>query len=301
MVKATRAYDVLLQLRPGSRTMDVRQHSMWAIGAELLMRQCENEPSQDKNGEESSSTPTPTPEISRGRGLPSWGQPTNLDRVKAYFEALIQQHPYDHKFPRNVSALEFHLALLGCEIYNIHAEQQSALARLPVHAEPACRNPQPSPAGNPENAQTRVPGLEPRDFAGHAEGPDGESNVNPFEDSIRKQALAGMRDISDRMDSLMQELPYRKNNQFLRLRATAALYMADLLVPPSSQITGANHHEARRQQRQVAIDALKRLAENGGALDSIAQDILDGQEDEEEGLPSPPARCLSLTLPIRGP
>ncbi|KND86861.1 hypothetical protein TOPH_08510 [Tolypocladium ophioglossoides CBS 100239] len=296
VAKAARAYGLILQLRPGSRPIDVRQHNLWAMGAEILMREGEETPSRrrrqqhQRQQQQGEAVHTASDESSPGytgiRMPARWGSPANIKKVKAYFETLIQKHPYDHKFARSVSALDFQLALLGCEIYNVHAEHTAALAL--------------ASSGHHLADDVEQPVEFISDDA-HAPGAhDHQARLRAHTDRLRGQALAAMRDITARMDTLMQQLPYYKDNHFLRLRATASLYAADLLVP-TSQTTSPQRYDAenRRQlERQAAIDALRRLVENGGELDRTAQAILDGQVERGEEPPSPSP--LYSSLPIRG-
>lgn len=296
VAKAARAYGVILQLRPGSRPIDVRQHNLWAIGAEILMREGEEPPSRQRqlqHGEAAHTASDESPPGYTGIRMPArWGSPANINKVKAYFETLIQKHPYDHKFTRSVSALDFQLALLGCEIYNTYAEHTAALARADKDATPWDGQ---RPTDDVEQPVESV-GDGVRGQGAH----EHQARLNAHKDRLRTRALAAMRDITGRMDTLMQQLPYYKNNHFLRLRATASLYAADLLVP-AWQPTLPQRYDAenRRQlERQAAIDALHRLVENGGELDRTAQAILDGQVEKGDEPPSPSP--LYSSLPIRG-
>ncbi|PNY23967.1 Uncharacterized protein TCAP_06087 [Tolypocladium capitatum] len=297
VAKAARAFGLILQLRPGSRPIDVRKHNLWAMGAEILMREGEEPPSQQQQQQQQGeAAPTASDESSPGytgiRMPARWGSPVNINKVKAYFETLIQKHPYDPKFNRSVSALDFQLAMLGCEIYNVYAEHTAALARADEDASARDRHHLADDVEQPvEFISDEAHGLEAHEH---------QAKLRAHRDQLRAQALVAMRDITDRMDTLMQQLPYYKNNHFLRLRATASLYAADLVVP-ASQTTPPQRHEAgnRRQlERQAAIDALHRLAENGGELDRTAQAILDGQVERGEESPSPSP--LYSSLPIRG-
>jgi len=98
----------------------------------------------------------------------------------------------------------------------------------------------------------------------------------------------------------MQQLPVRKSNHFLRMRATASLYLADLLVPVVQMAGEQLHDVAMRRQRELetAVNALDRLLENGGELDDVARAVLEGQHVKAEEYLSPPP--LYPSLPIRG-
>ncbi|KAM4064746.1 hypothetical protein HRG_004898 [Hirsutella rhossiliensis] len=303
IVRAERTYRLLLQFRPGGRPMDVRQHNMWAIGAEILMRAGEKPPrSQDTNGspadragdeEQSHSSRAPIPHS--GFFIPArWGSSANINGVKAYFEALIQQYPYDHKFPSSVSAPDFQLAMLGCEIYNVHAECTTGLARAEKGAGTWHGR---RLAERPDKA---APGRQSETLK-HPDRDDEEQEEDGRQAKVevRMRALVTMEDITRRMDVLMQALPYRKNDDFLRLRATASLYAADLLMTtPQMTSSERNETERRRQlQQRAAVDTLEKLVHNGGELDGTTQLMLGAWSENEGDLSSPPS--LHSSLPIR--
>ncbi|KAF4463215.1 hypothetical protein FALBO_9957 [Fusarium albosuccineum] len=270
--KASRAYGVLLQLRPSGHAVDVRRHNLWAIGAEILMRQGE-QPYPDANG---------------GLGKHSvgcakrWGHAGNMNKVKAYFDTLIQQHPYDYKHPKTVSALDFWLAMLSCEIYNTHTEHVLALERVNREADEGTR----------------------RESFGHDEsfGSDDtethEARLVQRKEELRLQALAAVQDITKRMDGLMQDLPYSRNQHYLRLRAMASLYMADLVLPvgPASVVKLQESRKARQMEQQRAKDTLEKMITYGGELDEVAVSIVNPSDDSEEDTSIP----LYSSLPIRG-
>ena len=323
VARAAKAYALVLQMRPGSRRVDVRQHGLWALGAEILMREGEDVPPQAPaaggagrgsgasgrmvmeheaadDDDDDLTVPRPmrplgpssTPSGHRNDRIPRrWGSSANMPKVNAYFETLIQQHPYDHKFPRSVSALDFQLALLGCEVYNVHIEHRRALARADADAD--------SSKDQQSLADVRKDDGHGGGY-GRGEAADSQSRLDVRKDEIRLRALAGMEDVVRRMDGLMQQLPFRKSNHFLRMRATASLYLADLLVP-AVQMAGEQLHDvAMRRQRELetAVNALDRLLENGGELDDVARAVLEGQHVKAEEYLSPPP--LYPSLPIRG-
>ncbi|KFA49558.1 hypothetical protein S40293_02878 [Stachybotrys chartarum IBT 40293] len=268
IVRAARAYGLILQQRHNNIPTDVRKHRLWAIGAEILMRHGET-PQQSADDNEAKAPPK------------RWGSAANMGRVKAYYETLIQQHPYDYHRPHAVSAVHFHFALLSCEIYNTHAEQVLALDRLHAH----------DVFDQEEEEDDDFPDQYEDDGEGRQ-----QARLRAKEDRLRLQALETMRDIADRMDSLMQELPYSKNNDYLRLRAMAALYVADLVVPSNASISDTLEAEGRRKtEQQAARNALQKIIRNGAELDDAAQSILDslsGQGGHQEA-------AFRSSLPIR--
>ncbi|PTD12316.1 hypothetical protein FCULG_00004703 [Fusarium culmorum] len=261
--KAARTYGLLLQLRPSGLPVDVRHHDIWAIGAEILMREGEGS-AREREANENTSTPTKR-----------WGRAANMSKVRAYFDTLIQQHPYDYKTPNIVSAFDFWIAMFSCEIYNTHAEHTLALERL-----------------NSGEEDHR------RESFGHDDsfGSD-DTESSEKKEELRLQALSSMQDITKRMDVLIQDMPYSRNQQYLRLRAMASLYIADLVVPvgPVSMLQTQQGQQARLMEQDRARKSLMRIVTYGGELDNAALRVLN-PSDNSEGDTS---LSLYASLPIR--
>ncbi|KAG8676061.1 hypothetical protein FPOAC2_02141 [Fusarium poae] len=275
MEKAARTYGLLLQLRPSGLPVDVRHHDLWAIGAEILMRQGEVSARERQEDQEKSSKP-----------LKRWGRAENMSKVRAYFDTLIQQHPYDYKTPNIVSAFDFWIAMFSCEIYNTHAEHTLALERLSSSAE--------------EDYRRESFGHD--DSFGSDDLESSEARLVRKKDELRRQTLSAMRDITKRMDALIQDMPYSRNQQYLRLRAMASLYIADLVVPigpgsmPQTQTQPEHEQQARLKEQDRARKYLMRIVTYGGELDNAALRVLNPSDDSEGDT----SLSLYSSLPIRG-
>ncbi|KAF4952383.1 hypothetical protein FGADI_6815 [Fusarium gaditjirri] len=270
IAQASRAYGLILQLRPSGLPIDVRHHDLWAIGAEILMREGEDTLQQDGISHENQTDSTKR-----------WGRAANINKVKAYFDALIQQHPYDYKTPKVVSALDFWIALFSCEIYNTHAEHILALDRLESEID---EDPRRESFSNESIASDETDSIEARKL--HKK------------DELRVQALFIMKDITKRMDALMQDMPYSRNQHYLRLRAMASFYIADLVPPisPASQFQAEEGQKARLMEQESARNHLERIVLYGGELDKAAWNALNPSGDAEDDTSIP----LYSSLPIRG-
>lgn len=268
--KAARAFGLLLQLRPGGKPVDVKWHNLWALGAEILMRE----------GERPATTPPPTTgtltDDAQPRPFHRWGRAANMPKVKAYLDTLIQQHPYDHKHTRAVCAVDFWVASLGCDVYNAHAEHVLGLER----------------AAEDEALEA----FDAFDDVVDPDEPDAEARAAQARDELRLRALRAMRAVTKTMDELMAEPPYSKNAHMLRLRAMAALYVADLLVPVV-QVSPSTMHEAqgaRQTEQQSARHLLMKIINNGGELDPAATAVLNPGDANAEDT------SVYSSLPIRG-
>lgn len=266
--KAARTYGLLLQLRPSGLPVDVRHHDIWAIGAEILMREGEG---SAREREEHETAPRPTKR---------WGRAANMSKVRAYFDTLIQQHPYDYKTPNIVSAFDFWIALFSCEIYNTHAEHTLALERL-----------------NSGEEDHRRESFGHDDSFGSDDTESSESRLVQKKEELRLQALSAMQDITKRMDVLIQDMPYSRNQQYLRLRAMASLYIADLVVPVGSvsMLQTQQGQQARLMEQGRARKSLMRIVTYGGELDNAALRVLNPSDDSEGDT----SLSLYASLPIR--
>jgi hypothetical protein len=196
-----------------------------------------------------------------------------MNKVKAYLDTLIQQHPYDYKHPRAVCAVDFWLAMLGCDIYNTHTEHIMGLDR----------------AAREEALET---------FEMYDIDEDPETQAKQTRDELRLRALRTMRDVTKTMDELMQDMPYSKNAHLLRLRAMAALYVADLVIPVIDISPSAIHEaqRARQTEQQSARDLLTRIINNGGELDQAAMAVMNPPDENAQDS----TISVYSSLPIRG-
>jgi hypothetical protein len=226
-----------------------------------------------------------------------WGSAANMNKLRAYFDTLIRQHPFDWRYPKHVSALDFNIAMYSCEIYNVYCEHTSALAKLDAGMDDEDGDDFGGDQGHEEEVILPMETLD--------ENEEVESFRNREElklpvdrrDWIHNQAVTGLTSISARLDALMREMPYAKNNQLLRLRAAAALYLADVLVS-SSGVSAREDQDARLKsdaETQKALRALQAVLQNGGVLDKSSLSLLEAQGEMEE----PFATHLYSTLPIR--
>ncbi|RYP91730.1 hypothetical protein DL770_002171 [Monosporascus sp. CRB-9-2] len=319
--RAKRAFGLLVQ----TRDVDIRLNHLWAVGSEILMRDGEGEAEEQQQqqrgqaiggGDREGRAEAEGDEATR-----RWGSAANVDRVRTYFENLIQQHPHDPHRPHLTSALDFWPVLFGIEIYNIHAEFRGALRRLAVADEE-------DDDGDDEGGS----GLEVEDdlhFDAYAYAEDDEEAEargllrrrgdverrqlrQAARDELRRETAIAAQQIAARMDQLMENAPYSKHLELLRLRGMLALFVGDLHLPtrliesvrrgaagggrrrtktPSSSSSadallahadGPEERSAvarRREEQEKAKGFFVRIVENGGALDGWAKKFV---EDEEE-------------------
>lgn len=168
VARAKRAFGLLVR----TREVDIGANHLWAVGAEILMRDGETDAAatfpttrgeikqqqrrledqlggndngggdgameRDEVGKEEDGDGEGYGNEERRSLQPPpppplrWGSAANFDAVRAYFENLIQQHPHDPHRPHLTSALDFWPVLYGIEIYNVDAEFRAALHRLDV-------------------------------------------------------------------------------------------------------------------------------------------------------------------------
>ncbi|KAL7926350.1 hypothetical protein ACQKWADRAFT_181781 [Trichoderma austrokoningii] len=227
VAKAAKAFGIILQLRPRTQSIDIRLHNLWSIGAEILIRQREKLENLNQHLPEHS-----TP----GQGgyafqmvEPQWNLSNSMSEIKTYFEILIRQYAYDHKLPHKLSALDFWLALLSCELGNVYIEHVAGIARLEEetrlqHTDPAHQDA--SMSASPSTSDPGQPDFESGDFEPQYESK--EHWAKKQKEAICQRTLGGLQDINLRMEKLADQLPYSKNAHFLQLKEMTSLLSADL-------------------------------------------------------------------------
>ncbi|KHN97868.1 uncharacterized protein MAM_04257 [Metarhizium album ARSEF 1941] len=302
VAKSTRLFGILLQVRPGSRPIDVRQHNIWAIGAEIIMRAGEDATllhrdlhNVDIESHEYSDNFLPgSKSYTRIRIPRKWDSAENLNQLKTYLRELSQKYPYDHKFPKNTSALDFELAMLTCEVYSCHAMYAS---------ENPCTTALQLGLKEPP---TRISGrqfedvyqYEQPEMAVNHEQADPEVHLRIQRERILLHAHDTLKDISRRMDTLIKELPYSKNHYFLRLRATVSLLIAELLTQGDGSQQGMANEPltAIKAEKDIASIMLQRITDNGGHTARPLTDLIDQYSSSKE---DSQRRSLYASLPIR--
>jgi hypothetical protein len=153
-----------------------------------------------------------------------------MSEIKSYFEILIRQYAYDHKLPHKLSAIDFWLALLSCELGSIYTEHLRSIARLEnetrlQHTDLAHQDPLMSTS--PSTSDPGQPNFESGDFEPQYETK--EHWAMKQKEAVYRRTLEGLQEISLRMEKLMDQLPYSKNAHFLQLKEMISLLSADLV------------------------------------------------------------------------
>lgn len=276
--KAARAFGVALQLRPRGSPVDLRYNNLWALGAEIIIREGEEQRQETREN-------VCTEDSTHTFRIPErWGSSANMNRLKAYFEQLIQRHPYDHRAPRSVSAVDFNLAMHNCEVYNTHAEQILSLAEL--DAEDGLDDALPDNVDDIDDAEMR----EERRLELI------EDRMKDKKDAIRRMALISLRAISQSLDGLMRDQPYVDSHDFLKLRATVSLYLADLVMPcqavPPDQL--AQSERLRLDEQATARTLLQTVLDTNGRLPPVSMAFLNKTNESV-----PVSEHIHSNLPIR--
>ncbi|PNP52721.1 hypothetical protein THARTR1_06562 [Trichoderma harzianum] len=228
IAKAAKAFGIVLQLRPRAETIDIRLHHLWAIGSEILLRQREQLKEIDQQL------------MTGGHGIqmaaPRWGSSSNMNELKSYFEILIRQYAYDHKVPHKLSAVDFWLALLSCELSTIYAEHVRGIAHLEAetrlqHGDSTRHD---AVLSSSPNTNESLGGRS--DFEAVDSGLQYETKMDwaNQREAICQRTLSGLRDINQRTEKLVDQLPYSKNEIFLQLREITSLLSIDLSLLHSS-------------------------------------------------------------------
>jgi hypothetical protein len=276
MVRARRAFGLLVRANVDGRRVDLRSEGFWGLGAEILMREGERPP--DGTAEADDEVQGAREGSGRKR---RWGSARNMVLVRRFFEDLIQLYPYNRTHPEAVSALDFYPVLFSCEMYNAHAELELALER----------------AEEEEHEED----SEMQEDYGTREG-----RMKAVKDELRVSALGALGCVTGKMDELLMTLPYSKSLEMLRLRGMIALFMGDLEMPAPPRDEDEDEEGTRRRdtERMKAVELFKKVLAGGGEVEPWIRRLVaehDGEYDEEDsedddGAPIPLPKFSSLPM-----
>lgn len=307
--RAKRAFGLVRRSQVRGRPVDLRKNALWSLGAEILMRDGEVRSKSVLPGEEPGllarvgrEREGPAQEEEEGGadegrgGTPAakktmtrrWGSTANMPRLRAYLDSLVRQYPYNRLHPDSISDLDFHPVLFSCEFYDAWAEHRLALERLAEASE--------------SWSDGDLPEVDMQDYYNNdhddsdARADDGrygrEENLTGRERRLRQakaelglRALAAMRDVAARMDGLMENAPYSRSAELLRLRGMVALYIGDLSVPPSPRTADEDEEGSRVRglEQDKARAFFARMVKSGGQSDACTERWLrDGNASEDD-------------------
>lgn len=291
--RAGRAFGLVRRSEVRGRPVDLRKNALWSLGAEILMREGEERPRGEEE-EESSGGGAAAP---KGRNKRRWGSTANMPRLRAYLESLVRQYPYNRLHPDSISDLDFHPVLFGCEFYDAWAEHRLALERLADESE----------TWSDGGLDDVLPEMDMPDYYGDRDNHDDDDDGNSAREDGRyhledhltgrerrlrqakadlgQRALSAMRDVAARMDSLMENAPYSRSAELLRLRGMVALYIGDLSVPPAPRTAGEEEEgsRARGLEQERARALFVRMVKSGGRADACTERWLrDGNGSDDD-------------------
>lgn len=290
--RAKWAFSLVRRSEVRGRPVDLRKNSLWSLGAEIVMREGEVRSRRVLPGEEGAGQEGRTVEddgaAAARRRQRRWGSTANMPRLRAYLESLIRQYPYNRLHPDSISDLDFHPVLFGCEFYDAWAEHRLGLERLAEESE--------------SWSDGDLPEMDMPDYMGdddddHARGGGGgsyreENHLSGRERRLRQakadlglRALSTMRDVAARMDGLMENAPYSRSAELLRLRGMVALYIGDLSVPPAPRTADEDEEggRVRRLEQDRARAFFVRMVKSGGRVDACTERWLrDGNASEDD-------------------
>ncbi|KAK3988550.1 RNA polymerase I-specific transcription initiation factor rrn11 [Cladorrhinum sp. PSN332] len=319
------AFSLLCRAKVRGKKVDLRFERLWELGAEILMR--EGEPQATKSAEPEQDEERTAMELAEeimdeikvdggeDKDARLAREQENLVKLKAYYECLIQQHPYSKQHPGSTGVVvEFYAALFSAEMEGVWAVHRRAVEKVKEKE------------GNPDQDEEEEDDdeeMEDEDVDVDMMDGDQESEVWDEERAVIKKdrhvpehlsgltrreiklreeknnarlvALGKMLGIAERMDTVMETFPFNKDHELLRLRAMVALYLGDLYVPPPPRTEKEEEEskKARSKQRAKAKAFLDKIKESGGELkeheglwksldDSDDEGFSSDDEDEEE-------------------
>lgn len=213
-----------------------------------------------------------------------WGSAANLHGFTRYFEELIQLYPYSRLHPNSLSAQDFYPLLFNAEIYNVVSEFEMAVERVE------------------EDQDEDLDGdLEMEGGSWDSPSRSREGRIKETKDKLRTDALEATRLVAGRIDVLMQNTPYSKSLEMMRLRGVVALFMGDLAVPfpPRTEEEEYDGQTRRDGERERAVKLFRKVVAAGGELDpwlrEVVREYTKEEDDEDESMAMP----MFSSIPLR--
>lgn len=288
--RAKWAFSLVRRSEVRGRPVDLRKNALWSLGAEIVMREGEERSRRVLPGEDCivEGDDGAAAAADRRWAQRRWGSTANMPRLRAYLESLVRQYPYNRLHPDSISDLDFHPVLFGCEFYDAWAEHRLALERLSEESEswsdgdlPEMDMPDYMGDGDDDN-EARGGGSSYREET-HLSGR--ERRLRQTKADLGLRALSTMRDVAARMDSLMENAPYSRSAELLRLRGMVALYIGDLSVPPAPRTADEDEEggRVRSLEQERARAFFVRMVKSGGRADACTERWLrDGGASEDD-------------------
>ncbi|KAK3292283.1 uncharacterized protein B0H64DRAFT_466997 [Chaetomium fimeti] len=317
VARARRAFGLLVRARVYGRRVDLRRERFWEMGAEVLVREGEvggggrggrvSRVRRGVGGRESDQGEGDGDEDGDGEG--DWGQVVEgegdgdgnvedeevkverLARLKAYYEYLIQQYPYSKQHAGSAhNVLDFQVALFSAEMEAAHAANKRGLAKLQRgdswEEEGSMDVDEPIEYGLEGMGEGEL-GGEQFETEPHLRGLSRrELKLREKENDVRLEALRRMTDIAQRMDTVMETIPFSRDHELLRLRAMVALYIGDLFMRPAPRSSSEDREgrRARADQRVKAKGLLSQIKSTGGLRDHDERLLATLDSDDEDDL-----------------
>ncbi|KAJ4390593.1 hypothetical protein N0V93_004189 [Gnomoniopsis smithogilvyi] len=287
IARAKRAFGLVRRSEVRGKPVDLRRNGLWSLGAEVLMRDGEVPSSRRVEFDQEGAAVAEDGDVAQQQQqqqppVRRWGAAANMPQLRAYLEELVRQYPYNRLHPNSISDLDFYPVLFGCEFYNTWAEHRLALERLEEDAEAWSDD-----IDMPEDPYEDGYIAEDDDHHTHqVHLTSRDRRLRQSKAELGLQALGTMHDVAKRMDTLMENAPYKTNVEMLRLRGMVALYVGDLGMPPPPRADDeeVEGRRIRDEERDRAGRLFRKMRDQGGRVDAFTEKWLEGGRSEDSGV-----------------
>lgn len=208
-IRAGRAWAMILRAEQNGRSMDLRTHGRWGVGAEILMHR-ESQITQKSLDHNIVETPSSTCKF----GVKA----ESMENGKEYYERIILQYPYRKAFPDATGPLDFSIAMFSLWIYTVR--ERGSIALMAIHSSDS-NTKKINAEANDENVQT-------------SSASDMEPDRRRKHEQVKRDTLQSAHEIAKRLDGLLESPPYSDNAKFWKLCGEVFLWIADLLLEATS-------------------------------------------------------------------
>lgn len=243
--RAERAWAMILRTERAGRSMYIRNHARWGIGAELLLRRRSKETTEKQINDQrvmNNSDEDHPSFLSR-----SYSEGA-LESTRDYYERLVVQYPYRKAVPHAIDSRVFYPPMFSVWIRSVLEKNKRA-------------------RGDDDRYESLI--TVPSDDSD--EGTFSRC-ARAFKTETGAEELIMAREIRERLDELTFSPPFDKCVELLLLRANVGLWISDLISADSTSqiadtswsvneayIDGSNSVESLTDRRDRLADSIREL------------------------------------------
>lgn len=217
-IRAGRAWALLLRSEVDGLPIDLRRHSRWGIGAEILLQQSLSSPDLlrglHSSPEEDDDERNNYNAMSRYSG--------SLQSAQDFYDRLIVQYPYRNASAKAVGPLDFYPVRFGLRIFSVQHDHELRMSFEASRADASTNK-----SRTESNESSSSPTNSKRTSTSSSEVPPSAAGSAQMAKCV-EISLNHAREIANQLDELLFSPPYSEDGRLRELRSMVVLWIDDL-------------------------------------------------------------------------